>query len=72
MERDSAKMRDVGPTLFTQVKNGVGVDKIVEEILRAYRASGAAAGGVGGGGASGAGDTTQAAKNKKNKKKKKK
>ncbi|KAI9344502.1 CobW/P47K family protein [Zopfochytrium polystomum] len=42
MERDSAKMRDIGPTLFAQVKHGVGVDAIVDEILKAYRASGAA------------------------------
>jgi hypothetical protein len=43
MQRDSAKMRDFGPTLFAQVKHGVGVDRIVEEILKAYTASGAAA-----------------------------
>jgi urease accessory protein len=43
MERDAKKMRDAGPTIFAQVKNGVGVDKIVELILAAYEASGAAA-----------------------------
>ncbi|KAG9046777.1 hypothetical protein FS837_003649 [Tulasnella sp. UAMH 9824] len=42
MERDAAKMRDTGPTLFTSVKQGVGVDKVVELILAAWRASGAA------------------------------
>ncbi|KAJ1566249.1 hypothetical protein HK405_010556 [Cladochytrium tenue] len=43
MERDAARMRDVGPTIFAQVKNGVAVDAIVKEILGAYRSSGAEA-----------------------------
>lgn len=53
MERDAAKMRstqlrsytdnrDGGPTIFAQVKNGVGVDDIIRLILSAWRASGAA------------------------------
>jgi hypothetical protein len=52
MERDAARMRSVdlrftdyregGPTLFAQVKNGVGVDDVVRLILSAWRASGAA------------------------------
>ncbi|KAJ3409012.1 erg10, acetyl-CoA C-acetyltransferase [Chytridiales sp. JEL 0842] len=43
MDRDSKKMRDAGPTVFAQVKNGVNVDKIIEHILEAYENSGAAA-----------------------------
>jgi urease accessory protein len=53
MERDAAKMRltwlrsftdsrESGPTIFAQVKNGVGVDDIIRLILSAWRASGAA------------------------------
>jgi len=42
MERDAAKMREGGPTLFAQIKNGVGVDDIIRLILSAWRASGAA------------------------------
>ncbi|KAF9386957.1 hypothetical protein CPB97_003126 [Podila verticillata] len=41
MARDSAKMRGPGPTVFAQVKNGVGMDAIVEYILTAYNESGA-------------------------------
>ncbi|KAJ3353665.1 hypothetical protein HDU83_006574 [Entophlyctis luteolus] len=41
MERDSKKMRGDGPTLFTQVKNGVGVDDVVQHILQAFKSSGA-------------------------------
>ena len=37
MKRDADKMRDGGPTLFTQVKNGVGVDAIVSIILDAQK-----------------------------------
>ncbi|HLP40470.1 MAG TPA: urease accessory protein UreG [Fibrobacteria bacterium] len=37
MRRDSLKMRGEGPFLFAQVKNGVGVDGIVEHILKAWR-----------------------------------
>ncbi|KAL1305148.1 hypothetical protein AAFC00_002072 [Neodothiora populina] len=41
MERDARKMRDGGPTLFAQVKNGKGVDHIVDLILSSWRSSGA-------------------------------
>ncbi|PWW73799.1 urease accessory protein UreG [Tuber magnatum] len=41
MDRDSRKMREGGPTIFAQVKNGVGVEAIVSMILSAWRASGA-------------------------------
>ncbi|KAG8860894.1 hypothetical protein FRB96_003629 [Tulasnella sp. 330] len=42
MARDSAKMRDNGPTVFASVKHGKGVDQIKDLILGARRASGAA------------------------------
>jgi urease accessory protein len=35
MARDAALMRGDGPFLFAQVRNGVGVDVIVEHVLRA-------------------------------------
>jgi urease accessory protein len=41
MERDARKMREGGPTVFAQVKKGVGMDHIVNLILSAWRASGA-------------------------------
>ena len=41
MERDARKMRDGGPTVFAQVKTGVGVDHIVNLIVSAWKASGA-------------------------------
>ncbi|TPX66014.1 hypothetical protein SpCBS45565_g04749 [Spizellomyces sp. 'palustris'] len=41
MRRDADRMRDGGPTIFAQVKNGVGVDEIVNRILEAARKSGA-------------------------------
>lgn len=41
MARDSAKMRDNGPTVFTSIKHGKGVDLIVNLILGAWKASGA-------------------------------
>jgi urease accessory protein len=44
MARDSAAMRDGGPTVFAAVKNGKGVDDIIELILGAWRASGAGKG----------------------------
>ena len=37
MERDAKKIRDEGPLVFTQVKHNVGVDKIVEYILHAWK-----------------------------------
>ena len=41
MARDAKKMREGGPTIFAQVKNGQNVQAIVDLILSAYRASGA-------------------------------
>lgn len=41
MERDARKIREGGPTIFTQVKNGKGVDRIVELVLSAWRSCGA-------------------------------
>lgn len=41
MDRDSRKMREGGPTIFAEVKNGKGVDQIVDMILSAWRACGA-------------------------------
>ncbi|KAF1808550.1 urease accessory protein UreG [Eremomyces bilateralis CBS 781.70] len=41
MERDARRMREGGPTIFAQVKNGKNVDAIVELILSGWRASGA-------------------------------
>ena len=35
MERDSRKMRGDGPFVFTQVKQGDGVDTVVEHVLAA-------------------------------------
>ena len=35
MERDSAKMRGSGPTVFAQIKHGKGVDTIAEHVLGA-------------------------------------
>ncbi|GAB7365273.1 hypothetical protein MBLNU230_g6355t1 [Neophaeotheca triangularis] len=45
MEKDARKMREGGPTVFAQVKNGVGMDAIVDLIESAWRSSGAAEGG---------------------------
>ncbi|KAL2853543.1 P-loop containing nucleoside triphosphate hydrolase protein [Aspergillus pseudodeflectus] len=41
MERDAAKMREGGPTVFAVVKHGKGMDHIVNLILSAWKASGA-------------------------------
>ncbi|KAB5528148.1 urease accessory protein-like protein [Coniochaeta sp. 2T2.1] len=41
MERDARKMREGGPTVFAQVKKGLGMDHIINLILSAWRASGA-------------------------------
>ena len=43
MDRDARKMREGGPTIFAQVKNGKGVDAIVDFILSAWKSCGAAA-----------------------------
>jgi len=49
MERDARKIREGGPTIFAQVKNGTGVNHIVDLIVSAWKSSGAsAAGGVNG------------------------
>nr|OQO28930.1 putative urease accessory protein ureG-like [Rachicladosporium sp. CCFEE 5018] len=42
MERDAGKMREGGPTIFAQVKNGKGVQGIVEMVVSAWKACGAA------------------------------
>jgi len=39
MERDSRKMRGDGPFVFAQVKNGVGVDEIIEHVVSAWKQS---------------------------------
>ncbi|GAA5796047.1 urease accessory protein UreG [Helicostylum pulchrum] len=44
MARDAKKMRGDGPTVFAQVKNGVGMEEIISLILGEWRASGAAKG----------------------------
>lgn len=41
MERDAGRMRDGGPTIFAEVKNGKGVGDIVGLVLGAWRGSGA-------------------------------
>ncbi|KAI9804729.1 MAG: hypothetical protein M1825_001097 [Sarcosagium campestre] len=42
MERDAGRMREGGPTIFAQVKNGKNVDHIVGLLLSAWKSSGAA------------------------------
>ena len=37
MERDTVKMRGVGPFVFAQVKHGTGVDEIVGHIIHAWQ-----------------------------------
>lgn len=39
MQRDADRMRNNGPTVFTQVKNGLGVDSIIEHILKSRMAA---------------------------------
>ncbi|KAJ5594904.1 uncharacterized protein N7459_001112 [Penicillium hispanicum] len=41
MERDAAKMREGGPTVFAVVKDGKGLDHIVNLIVSAWKGSGA-------------------------------
>ena len=43
MDRDATKMRGTGPTLFCQVKHGIGVPEIVANITAAYEAAAAKA-----------------------------
>lgn len=49
MERDSKLLRGDGPTIFTSVRQGTGVDDIVSLVLAAWRAAGSPGrpGGVG-------------------------
>jgi len=37
MARDSKRMRGTGPFVFAQVRNGVGVDEIIDHILHAWQ-----------------------------------
>ncbi len=37
MERDSLAMRGIGPFVFAQVRNGVGVDAIVDSVIHAWQ-----------------------------------
>ncbi len=39
MQRDATKMRDTGPLVFAQVKNGVGVEAIIQYVLDARNAA---------------------------------
>ena len=39
MDRDAKNMRGAGPTVFAQVKHGVGVDEIIALILTAWKAT---------------------------------
>ena len=41
MERDAGRMREGGPVVFAQVKNGVGVRDVVGLVVSAWRGSGA-------------------------------
>ena len=47
MERDAKKMRGDGPTVFAQVKNDVGVDAIVEQVVKTWERATAKAGRAG-------------------------
>lgn len=42
MKRDANKMRDVGPTLFTSIRNNDGVKEVADLIEGAWRLSGGA------------------------------
>ncbi len=39
MARDAKRMRGEGPTVFAQVRNDVGVDEVVREVLRTWTAA---------------------------------
>ena len=41
MQRDAGRMREGGPTIFAEVKNGKSVSDIVGLLLSAWRSSGA-------------------------------
>lgn len=47
MRRDAALMREHGPTLFTSVRQGEGVQDVVDAVLGAWRVSGALGAGKG-------------------------
>jgi urease accessory protein len=40
MERDAGIMRGAGPTVFTSVKLGTGVEDVVELVLAGWKAAG--------------------------------
>lgn len=40
MDRDAKLMRGEGPTVFTSVRKGLGVDDVVDLILAAWKAAG--------------------------------
>jgi urease accessory protein len=40
MARDSGKMRGNGPTIFTSVKEGKGLEDVAELILGAWKSAG--------------------------------
>jgi len=40
MDQDAKKMRDAGPTIFTSVKQGTGVEEVIDMILAAWKAAG--------------------------------
>ena len=42
MERDAGRMREGGPVVFAEVKNGKGVRDVVGLVVSAWRGSGAA------------------------------
>jgi urease accessory protein len=37
MERDARRMRGDGPFIFTQVKNGIGVEDVVSQVTTAWQ-----------------------------------
>lgn len=41
MERDAGRMREGGPTIFAQVKNGKGVNEVIDLMLSAWKSCGA-------------------------------
>ena len=41
MDSDARKMREGGPTIFAEIKNGKNAQAIVDLVLSAWRASGA-------------------------------
>lgn len=37
MDRDAKRMRGEGPTVFCQVKNGKGIDAVIDMIMKNYQ-----------------------------------